>query len=183
MTGAPTAQERIDVFQKFRRRMQLAKVRPGTTRRSPAALYRDGVQISRANLPVTFPVPGGVIEVATNQYGLRRMQYVGDDGSEHTLRPHPRSQEGLRARFGGRFPRISAAVGVVSVAVLLVGLAVSLTLVAEGLTRIPAVAGHVGTFTSPIHLPGWARTALPIAGAAAATERALTLRNRWVLGG
>lgn len=118
------------MLKKYRRRLQLARVKPGdgstlpdyrfwqmfsrslfgleladrstgrhlfevdvrhmadsTTRRSPAALYRDGVQVHRANLPVAFPVPGGVIEVATSQYGLKRMHYVRDDGSEHTLRP------------------------------------------------------------------------------------------------
>jgi hypothetical protein len=207
------------MFKKLRRRLQLAKVKPGdgstlqeyriwqlfsrslfvlhlpddsgsshvfevdvrhmadsTTRKSPASLYRDGVQISRANLPVTFPVPGGVIEVATSKYGLKRLQYV----SEHTLRPNPRSQEGLRARFGRRFPRAGVVIGVVSVVVLLAGLAVSLSPAVEGITRIPVIAKHVGTFTSPIHLPAWAAAALPIAGAVAGTERALTLRNRWV---
>ena len=211
------------MFTKYRRRLQLAKVKPGdgstlqeyrfwqlfsrslfflrlphhsgsshvfevdvrhmadsTSKKSPVALYRDGVQVYRANLPVTFPVPGGVIEVATSQYGLKRMHYVSDDGSEHTLRPHPRSQEGLRARFGRRFPRTSAFIGAAAVAVLLIGLAVSLSLAVEGLTRIPVVAEHVGTFTSPIRLPQWAKVALPIAGAVAATERALTLRDHWL---
>jgi hypothetical protein len=73
--------------------------------KSPAALYRDGVQIYRSNLPATFPVPGGVIEVATSAFGLKRLRYVSDDGDERTLRPHPRSQEGLRARLDQRFPR------------------------------------------------------------------------------
>lgn len=143
-------------------------VRPradGTTTSSPVALYRDGVQISCANLPVTFPVPGGVIEVATDRYGLRRTQYVGDDGSEHALRPHPRSQEGLRARSGRRLPRTSAAVDAVSVAVLPTGLAVSLALIVEGVARMPAVAGDVGTVTSPADPTGWATTDLPAAGA------------------
>jgi len=158
-------------------------MRDSTSRKRPAALYRDGVQISSANLPVAFPVLGGVIEVATSQYGLKRMQYVSDDGSAYPLRPHPRSQEGMRARFGERFPRTSAAVGVASVAVLVVGLAVSLFVAAEALTRVPAVAAHIGVFTLPFHLPGWLKAALPIAGAVAATERALMLRSRWMIGG
>jgi hypothetical protein len=211
------------MLKKFKRRLQLAKVKPGdgsrlqeyriwqlfsrslfgleltdrstgrhvfevdvrhmadsTTKKSPAALYRDGVQVYRANVPVAFPVPGGVIEVATSQFGLKRMHYVSDDGSEHTLRPHPRSTEGLRARFEQRFPRTSAVIGAVAVAVLLVGLAASLSLAVEGLTRIPVVAEHVGTFTSPIRLPEWAKVALPIAGAVAAIERSLTLRSHWL---
>jgi hypothetical protein len=214
------------MFTKFRRRLQLARVKPGdgstlqryrlwqlfsrslfvlelpngaggnhlfevdvrhmadsTTRRSPAALYRDGVQVHRANLPVMFPVPGGVIEVAASEYGLKRMHYVGDDGCEHVLRPHPRSQEGLRARFGRRFPRTSTFIGAAAVVVLLAVLAVGLLQGIEAITRIPAVAEQVGTFTSPIRLPEWAKVALPIAGAVAGIERALTLRYRWLIGG
>ncbi|TDD52716.1 hypothetical protein [Saccharopolyspora elongata] len=214
------------MFKRYRRRWQLAKVKPGdgstlqeyriwqlfsrslfvlelphhsgsshvfevdvrhmadsTTKKSPAALYRDGVQVYRANLPVAFPVPGGVIEVATSQYGLKRMHYVTEDGGEHTLRPHPRSQEGLRARFDHRFPRTSAFIGAAAIAILLTGLAVSLSLAVEGLTRIPVIAQHTGTFTSPIHLPQWAKIALPVAGAIAATERALRLRKTWLVGG
>jgi hypothetical protein len=43
-----------------------------------------------------------------------------------------------------------------------------------------AVAEQVGTFTSPIRLPQWAKVALPIAGAVAATERAMTFRSQWL---
>jgi hypothetical protein len=212
-----------NMFKKYKRRLQLAKVKPGdgsalsryrfwqlfsrslfvreladrsgrhvfevdvryyadsTTKRSPAALYRNGVQVYRANLPVTFPVPGGVIEVATSQYGLTRMHYVSADGSEHMLRPHPRSHEGMRARFGQRFPRTSAFIGTAAVAVLLAGLAVALPKTLETLTRIDIVAQHVGAFTSPIHLPQWANITLITAGALAAVERALTLRNHWLI--
>lgn len=149
--------------------------------KSPAALYRDGVQVYRANLPVAFPVPGGVIEVATSAFGLKRLRFVEADGREHTLRPDPRSQEGRRARFGRRFPRASTVVGVVSLAVLLVALAVSLLHGAEALTRIPPVAAHIGTFTSPIHLPTWAKITLGGAGFLAAVERASRLRyNRLI---
>ena len=148
-----------------------------TTTRRPAALYRDGVQIHCANAPVAFPVPGGVIEVATSPYGLRRMHYVRDDGSVRMLRPHPRSTEGLRARFDERFPRTSAVIGAVAVVVLLVGLAVTLSVVGEAVTGIPVVAEHVGAFSSPIHLPPWAKVALPVAGFVAALERSLMLRN------
>lgn len=79
--------------------------RDSSSSERPAALYRDGVQILAGNLPVTFPVPGGVIEVATSQYGVKRMHHVDDDdGGEHVLRPHPRSLEGRRARFDQRHP-------------------------------------------------------------------------------
>jgi hypothetical protein len=209
------------MLKEFRRRRQIARVRPGdgsalqdyrfwqlfsrslfvldhpagsdhrfevdvrltadsTTRRSPASLYRDGVQVARANVPVAFPVPGGVIEVATSQYGVKRTRYVGDDGRAQALSPHPRSPEGLRARFDRRFPRTSAVIGAVGLVVLLVGLAVTLSTVAEQVTRVEVVAQHLGTFTSPITLPGWAKLALPAAGAVAAIDRALRLKSTWM---
>lgn len=147
----------------------------------PAALFRDGVQVHRSDLPAAFPVPGGVVDVATSLYGLTRMHFVADAGQERTLRPHPRSLEGLRARFGRRFPRTSAVIGAVAVVVLLAGLVVALPLGLEMITRIELVAEHVGTFVSPISLPGWASTTLLVAGILAAIERALTLRNHWLV--
>lgn len=147
----------------------------------PVALFRDGIQTHRADAPAAFPVPGGVIEVATSMYGLTRMHYVSEDGTERPLLPHPHSGEGLRARFGQRFPGVSKAVGVAAVLVLLVGLVVAVPQVAEFVTSIDLVADRVGTFTSPIRLPAWANTALLVAGVVAATERALTLRHHWLI--
>ncbi len=149
--------------------------------KSPAALYRDGVQLFRSNLPAAFPVPGGVIEVATSAVGLKRMHFVPEHGDERALRPHPRSQEGLRARFGRRFPRTSAAIGAVSLVILLIALVFGLLQGAEAVTKIPVVAEHVGTFTSPLVLPKWAKIALTVAGFLSALERALRLRyNRLI---
>jgi hypothetical protein len=148
-----------------------------STKRSPASLYRDGVQILRGDVPVAFPVPDGVIEVATSLYGVTRMHHVGDDGREQLLGPHPRSPEGLRARFDRRFPRTSALIGAVGLVVLLVALAVTLSVAVEQITRIEVVAQHIGTFTSPVQPPAWAKFALPAAGALAAIERALRLNS------
>lgn len=155
-------------------------MRDSSSSRRPAALYRDGVQVLQANLPVAFPVPGGVIEVAVGQYGVKRMHHVTDDGRAQVLRPDPRSPEGLRGRFAERYPRTSAAVGVVGLVVLLVALAVSLSLAAEQITRIEVVAAQVGTFTAPVHLPVWAAVALTAAAALAATDRALRLKSTWM---
>ncbi|GAB3457778.1 hypothetical protein GCM10027570_40740 [Streptomonospora sediminis] len=149
--------------------------------KSPAALYRDGAQVYRSNLPATFPVPGGVIEVAATDFGLKRMRYVSDDGAEHALRPHPRSQEGLRARMSERFPRLSAAIGAASVVVLVAALAVALPTGLEALTGIPPVAERVGTFTSPVHLPVWADAALGVAAFCAGLERATRLQYHWLI--
>lgn len=148
---------------------------------SQAALYRDGVQIHRSDLPATFPVSGGVVDVAVSMYGLTRMHYVLDDGTERTLRPDRTSLEGLRTRFGRRFPRTSSVIGAVAVVVLLVGLVVAAPYALEMVTRLDIVSERFGTFTSPIDLPGWANTTLLVAGILAATERALTLRNHWLV--
>ncbi len=153
---------------------------PASAGARPAALYRDGVQVQAANLPVAFPVPGGVIEVAVGQYGVKRMHLVDDDGREQALRPHPRSAEGVRARFDRRYPRTSAAIGAVGLVVLLLGLVVALTLAAEQITRIEVVAAQVGTFTSPVPLPDCAKFALAAAGVLAAVDRALRLRSTWM---
>lgn len=152
-----------------------------TTGKSPAALYRDGVQIYRANLPTSFPVPGGVIEVATAAAGLKRMHHVSVDGNEHPLRPHRRSREGLRARFASRFPRGSVAIGLGSLAVLLTLLAVGLLQAAEAVTEIPGLAEHLPTFASPVDLPPWATISLVVAGALAALERSLRLQHHWLI--
>lgn len=151
-------------------------------RHAPVALYRDGRQLYIANPPVAFEVPSGVIEVATSTYGLTRMHHVpADGGAPRTLRPHRRSLEGLRARFGRRHPRTSAVIGRLAILTLLVGVVVMVPQAVELLTSVSVVAEQVGTFTSPIQLPAWANTALVIAGALAATERALTLRNHWLI--
>jgi hypothetical protein len=149
--------------------------------RPQAALYRDGVQVARANLPAVFPVPDGAIEVATGTYGLTRMHLVPAQGPARTLRPHPRTMEGRRARFGHRFPVLSRLLGVVAVLVLLISLVVTVPQVLEQVTMLEPVAERVGTFTSPISLPAWANISLLVAGALAAFERALTLRNHWLI--
>ena len=149
--------------------------------KSPAALYRDGVQVARSNLPAAFPVPGGVVEVATSAFGLKRMHFVSDHGGEQALRPHRSSQEGLRARFDERYPRTSGLVGAVAVVILLVVLAGALLQGAESLSRIPPITENLGTFTSPVNLPVWANITLLGAGILAAVERALRLRYHWLL--
>ena len=151
-------------------------------RHAPVALYRDGLQQQIANPPVAFAVPGGVIEVATSTYGLTRMHHVLEGSREgRTLRPHRRSLEGLRAGFGRRHPGASRAIGLLAILLLLVGLVLMVPQAAELVTSLDVVAERVGTFTSPIQLPTWLNTSLLVAGALAATERALTLRNHWLI--
>ena len=64
---------------------------------------------------------------------------------------------------------------------LLVGVVMMVPQAAELITQIEVVAENVGTFTSPISLPAWLNVSLVVAGILAATERALTLRNHWLI--
>ncbi|MGI6879699.1 hypothetical protein [Microbacterium sp. gxy059] len=149
--------------------------------KAPAVLYRDGVQLYRSTLPATFPVPGGVIEVAASGYGASRMHFVSERGGEQVLAPHSRTAEGLRARFDRRFPAASRGIGVLAIIILLIGLVTGIPQMIEIITQIDPIAERIGTFTSPIQLPFWLNTTLLIAGMLAATERALTLRNHWLI--
>lgn len=146
-----------------------------------ADLYLDGRHHARSSLPATFPVPGGVIEVAASTYGLKRIHHVPDDGPERVLEPDPRSAEGLRARLAEKAPRLSRAIGVAAVVILLVALPVALLQLAELVTGLDAVAEHIDPFTSPLTLPGWAAITLTALALTAAVERALTLRNHWLI--
>lgn len=146
-----------------------------------ANLYRNGRHTAASKLPAAFPVAGGTIEVAMSGFGIKRCHYVSVDGKEQQLRPDPSSAEGHRARFDHNHPLVSRLVGVISVAMLLVGIALLLLHVGERLSQIPPVADSVGTFVSPLDLPLWLTIALTIAAALASIERALRLRYHWLL--
>jgi hypothetical protein len=148
-----------------------------------AQLYRDGRHQARSKLPAAFPVPGGILEVVTSSYGLRRCHYVADDGTGRQLVPDPASAEGRRARLERENPGLSRAIGVVSVSVLVVALVLGLPQIVEDVSRIPPIAEHLGSFTSPIRLPVWTNITLLVATLVASTERALRLRYHWLLDG
>lgn len=145
------------------------------------SLYLDGRREAWAEAPAVFAVPGGVIEVATSTFGVSRMHFVPDDGEERQLLPDRASAEAARARFAARHPLASRAIGAVAVVVLLAGLVLGLPQVLEQLSKLTWVAENIGTFTSPFALPAWLNTALFVAGLLAAVERALTLRNHWLI--
>ncbi|TDE97329.1 hypothetical protein EXU48_03775 [Occultella glacieicola] len=148
-----------------------------------AQLYRNGEHHAGSKLPAVFPVPGGSIEVVASNYGLRRCHFVGDDGSVRQLTPDPTSAEGRRARLERTRPGLSRTIGVVSVAILVVALVLGVPQIVEEISRIPPVAENLGTFTSPIQLPGWLNITLVVAALVASTERAMRLRYHWLLDG
>ena len=144
--------------------------------------YRDGRQQLVAEQPAAFPVPGGVVEVAVGTFGVTRMHLVPDDGGPaRALRPIRHSGEHWRAVLDHRHPRISRWIGRVAIAILLVGLVLFVPQLLELVTQWDIVAERVGTFTSPISLPAWLNTTLFVAGIAASLERALSLRNHWLI--
>lgn len=144
-------------------------------------LYRDGVQHATATAPAVFPVPGGVIDVAMSTFGMKRVHLVLDSGGEHQLRAAPRTMEHGRAVLHRRHPTLSRWIARTAIAVLLVGLVLVVPQLLERVTTIPEVAERVGTFTSPISMPSWLNLTLGLAGVAAGLERALTLRNHWLI--
>lgn len=148
-----------------------------------ARLYRDGVNQAVSKLPAAFAISGGVIEVEASGYGLRRCHFVSHDGSSRQLTPDPASAEGGRARFARNSPGTSRVIGAVSILVLVVALVLGVPQIIEQITHIELIADNLGTFVSPIHLPGWANASLFVATLAASTERALRLRYNRVLDG
>ena len=145
-----------------------------------ARLYVDGSLRAFAKLPTRFTVPGGHIEVAVTGFGLRRCHYVRADGTEQPLTPDPASAEGRRARLRHRHPRLSRAIEIVSIALVLAGLCIEVPQIVESLSQIPLIADSIGTFTSPIRLPLPVNLLIALAAVVGSTERALRMRSSWI---
>jgi hypothetical protein len=148
-----------------------------------AHLYLDGGLVAESRVPARFPVPGGAVEVAASNFGLKRCHYVPEKGDERQLTPDPASAEGRRERLERNHPVASRWVGTVSVVVLVFGLVVLVPQVVETLSQIEIVTRSLGEFSSPIRLPAWLNTATLVATVAASTERALRMRHHWLLDG
>ncbi|WP_018653169.1 hypothetical protein [Actinomadura flavalba] len=148
-----------------------------------AHLYLNGRHHAESTLPATFPVPGGVIDVLPTPFGLKRCHYLTEDGTERQLVPDPRSAEGRRARLSRERPALSRFIGVLSVLLLLVPLALIIPQIVEPLSRIPPVAERVGTFTSPFDVPGWLNAVLALLASMGGVERATRLRFNAFLDG
>lgn len=149
--------------------------------RNRAVLFRDERQEGVATMPARFPVEGGAIEVDATMWGLRRVHFVPESGPERILRPARGSSESWRARMGRRFPGTSRVVGALAIVVLVVALGLALLQAAEWLTQLPAVAAITGAFVSPVVLPAWLASSIAVLAVLAAIERALTIRNHWLI--
>jgi hypothetical protein len=152
-----------------------------TTEDHEARLYRDGQRTGTAEMPATFTVPGGRIEVDAGFYGVTRVHLVTPDGRERRLAPAPGTLEYRRAVLTRDHPRLSRGIAVTAVVILLVNLVLAVPEGLELLTSAPQVAERFGTFTSPVDLPGWLGWTLTAAGVVAAVERAVTWRHNRVV--
>lgn len=145
-----------------------------------ARLYVDGALRAYSTLPARFEVPGGRIEVATSGFGLKRCHFVATDGTQTPLTPDPASAEGRREELHRRRPRLSRAIGVISMLLIVIGLCVELPQLAEALSSIPLIADSVGVFTSPIQLPLAVNLLIGLGAVLGGTERALRMRAGWI---
>ncbi|RIJ51687.1 hypothetical protein DZG00_07915 [Clavibacter lycopersici] len=145
-----------------------------------ARLYVDGRLRSLSKLPARFPVPGGRIEVAVGNFGVRRCHHVTDDGTERQLTPHAATAEGRRARLHRTHPGLSRGIGAVSTLVVLVGLGVAVPQLVETVMDIPPVEEALGPFELPVRIPLAANIAVGVAAVLGSTERALRLRSNWL---
>ncbi|HLR66860.1 MAG TPA: hypothetical protein VK105_06945 [Virgibacillus sp.] len=84
-------------------------------------------------------------------------------------------------RLDTRFPRASSAIGVTAIVMLLVSLMLGLPQLAAIISQIPFFADNFGSFDSPLVLPDWMNVPLLIVGTLSAIERALMLRNHWLI--
>ena len=109
------------------------------------------------------------------------MHFVDRTGQARVLKPDPASAEGLRARFAQRAPRTSRLIGILAVVILLTLLPIGLLDLAEIITHTEFAQQYIDPFTSPIRLPDWATTPALVLSILAALERALTLRNHWLI--
>ena len=146
-----------------------------------ADLYLNGAHHAQSKLPAAFPVEGGTIEVASTMYGLKRMHYVDPTGKARVLKPDPASAEGMRARLATRAPLVSKLIAFLAVVILLTLLPLSLLQFAEIIAQTEWAQQYVDPFTAPIQLPDWATTPALVLSILAIMERALTLRNHWLI--
>ncbi len=146
-----------------------------------ASLYLDGRHVRTAEMPSTFRLEHGRIDVAASRFGTEKIQLVAADGTSHRLDPAPGTPEHWRAQLSRRHPGIGRALAAAAVLVLVVNLMVLAPQLLDLLTHQAVWADRFPPFDSPLDLPAWANTSLAVLGALAGVERALSLRNHWLL--
>ncbi|NMO97940.1 hypothetical protein [Paenibacillus lemnae] len=144
-------------------------------------LYREGRHIAFSKLPAVLPIDQGVIEVTKSSSGINGIHFITDQEASFSVYPDKRSIRGLRWWIHKRLPKISACIGVAAVIILFISLALGSTQLLEKISEIPWVSENLGTFQSPITLSVGTNLGIGIAAFAAGLERALMLRNHWLI--
>ncbi|MBY4130140.1 hypothetical protein HQO83_17230 [Rhodococcus fascians] len=146
-----------------------------------ASLYLDGRHERTSRMPVRFAVGSDCIEVVAGRYGMRKIHWIGADGSQRRLEPVQGTPEFWRARLARRHPRISRALSLCAVIVLTVNLVLLAPQALELITELPLWSDRYAPLHSPLDLPAWTNSALTVTAGLAAIERALTFRHHRLL--
>lgn len=146
-------------------------------------VYRNGRQVAKGTESLKYEVAetGGQIEIALSDYGVKRMHYKEDTGQEQMLIPDKQSAEGLRYRFGQRFPRVSKWIGWIAVAILLASVVLWIPQIVGLLGEWAILESYIGGFESPVQLPAWLNTTLVVLSLLAVIERTLTVKYHWLI--
>lgn len=138
--------------------------------------YVDGHRVETQESDASFEVPDGVIEVTVGTYGLTRAHLVQTSGEERLMTPAPGTAERWRLDLRRERPTLSTRLDWAARIILVVSLILQVPQWAEW------VLPNFGIdFMSPFSLPIWMNTWITIAGFLAAIDRALQLKNHWLL--
>lgn len=141
-------------------------------------LYREGRRERTQTSTCRFELDDGArIEAALSTYGLKRAHLVGPDGTKAPLVPAPGTGERWRTDLDRRRPTLSRSIGIAAWVVL----AVALVLQLPQLVQFGANITDAYAFSAAVDLPPWFNVTLGVAGVLAALDRALLLRNHWLL--
>ncbi|MDG5472341.1 hypothetical protein P6709_11300 [Jeotgalibacillus sp. ET6] len=144
-------------------------------------LYKEGRHVAFSKLPAVLPTDRGAIEVKTSSTGISGIHYFTEHEDAFSVFPDKRSIRGFRLWLHKQFPKISGFIGLIAIVTLLISLTLGLTQVMESFSDIPWISQNIGTFNSPINLSVWTNFAIGIAAALAGTERALMMKNHWLI--
>lgn len=139
-------------------------------------LYEDGRRIQSREAPARFDIAGGKIKVDVGVYGLTRAHLVPLHGRPQMMAPAPGTAERWRLELASRRPALSAVLSWTSWSILVIALLLQLPQWAAWLLPLFDIE-----FSSPISLPGWLNIGITIAGGVAALDRALQVKNHWLL--
>ncbi|WP_239741098.1 TetR/AcrR family transcriptional regulator [Mammaliicoccus sp. M-M45] len=144
-------------------------------------LYNNGKHVAYSKLPAAFKLENGILEVRSGGSGINRIKYISNQEENFSVKPDKKSIRGMRLELHKHFPKVSGFISLVSILVIFVSFILSMPQILESLTQIPWIAENIGIFESPIHFSVAMNISIGIAVAIAASERAMMLRNHWLI--